>query len=157
MEVHAVERTDGARPGPDRGPMAAGASNLHEHLFAGDRVACDRSARRRREHRHEIGEPLDVAAVVVHRGCRVEVERPAVTLRASLFLEHRVGDPDLVEQGVGGELQQRRHLRLPAELADHIAAGREIEYHIDPAGCGLVSIELRLRDGTPRGVRNGVY
>src|SRR4029079_17673116 len=104
MEVRAVERADRARSGPERGKVTGAAANLHEHLFTGDRVVRDRSPRRRREHGHEVGEGLDVAAVVVHGGRGIEIERQAVALWTGLVAEQRVGDADLVEQRVAGKL-----------------------------------------------------
>ena len=68
----AWQRGDGVRTRLNTRQMTGAAADVEKHRFAGDDIRGDAAALGRCQQRHEIGQPSDVAAVVVHCGRRVE-------------------------------------------------------------------------------------
>src|SRR6478736_1157072 len=135
--------------------MATGATELRETRVTGPSIRILSKRFDRCEQLHEVREGLDVVAVIFR--LRNDVARGhEVRIAARRLLAHELwaGDAHLVEVGVGRELEKRRDLRFPTELADGIGAGRYVEHHVYPAANGRW---LRRSDRCERGVRRCVH
>ena len=117
-----IERGDVARRGVQRRHVTLIASDLIERRFSLIRIGRDRSARRRGEQAHERRQLLHAVAEVVEIGTGIEGELAAVSVRTVLRRELGIRDAHLVEVRVAGELEERRILRFPSELADGVSA-----------------------------------
>src|SRR2546426_8538966 len=148
-----VQRRDRARAGGQGLGVALRAADCIEDGLTGDLVGSYWSARRRCKELHEVGEVIDVVAIVVESLKRVARERMtirggAVSLRAALGHERRVGHAHLVEIRVAAEHVERGYLRLPAEPADRwLAVVRIDEVARLTRGGGIEdALEGRQRD-----------
>jgi len=61
-----------------------------------------------------------------------------------------------VHQRVAGELNERRHLRLPSEFSDGCLARRQVQHDVRPSGRRGIGARFGSRDGEPRRVRHGI-
>src|SRR4030095_2112897 len=96
--------------------MATGAPNLTKHLLSALHLRRDGTPGHRGQEPHEVRKRRHVCAVLV-LGVRdlVTLRLDLLALRSVLVWEAGVGNAQLVEVGVSGELMHGGALRLPAE------------------------------------------
>ena len=98
-----------------RGNMARRAPNPREYLASPYARECCWCRIGRGEQAHKVRKELQVLAIVF--GLRYNIIE-CLALRQEVNGEHRGGDSHLIEIGIGGEVLQSRHLRLPAKAPD---------------------------------------
>src|SRR5436305_3538116 len=114
--------------------------------------------RRWSEEADEIVRLAEAGAVgIVHPWRGVLRQGGAVPLRAVLVGKDRGGDPHLVEEGVGVELEQRRLCRLPAESAYAQRGNSDFGDHRGTSGGRRVVSVLPRGDGDEGGIRRGIH